>query len=161
MIRMAFIGDPERIPAEILAKAEELRRRSVVSMGRLVLKLSTKIKADKLSGDPLKNRTGTLRRSITAKPVMESGNTITGEVSTNVIYARIHEYGGQTAPHVILPKRGRALAFTMNGRQFVLAKVNHPGSKIPERSFMRSALREMEPEIRAEFSTMIGEVLGR
>jgi hypothetical protein len=38
-------------------------------------------------------------------------------------------------------------------------KVNHPGSLIPERSFMRSALDEMRPEIRAEFEKALTEVV--
>lgn len=53
-------------------------------------------------------------------------------VGTNVKYAAIHNFGGQTRPHVIRPKYKKALAF--NGR--VVKKVNHPGSKIPARKFM-------------------------
>lgn len=53
-------------------------------------------------------------------------------VGTNVVYARIHNEGGTTRPHVNRPRYKQALAF--NGR--VVKKVNHPGSVIPERRFL-------------------------
>lgn len=53
-------------------------------------------------------------------------------IGSNVAYAAIHQFGGQTAPHVIRPRNKKALAF--NGR--VVKKVNHPGSKIPARPFL-------------------------
>lgn len=53
-------------------------------------------------------------------------------VGTNVVYAGIHNFGGQTKPHVIRPKHKKALKF--NGR--FAKKVNHPGSKIPKREFL-------------------------
>lgn len=53
-------------------------------------------------------------------------------VGTNKVYAAIHQFGGQTRPHVILPRNKKALAF--GGR--VVKKVNHPGSKITARPFL-------------------------
>lgn len=53
-------------------------------------------------------------------------------VGTNVVYARIHNEGGITRPHVIRAKNKRALYF--NGR--FAKQVNHPGSRIPERRFL-------------------------
>lgn len=46
-------------------------------------------------------------------------------------YAAGHQFGVQTKPHVIRPRRKQALAFGGG----VFAKVNHPGSKIPPRPF--------------------------
>jgi phage gpG-like protein len=70
---------------------------------------------------------GRLRDSI-----VESVTGTSAAIGTNVVYAAIHQLGGQTRPHVILPKNKKALAF--NGR--VVKKVNHPGSKIPARPFL-------------------------
>lgn len=53
-------------------------------------------------------------------------------VGSNKRYARIHQLGGQTPAHVILPRNKKALAFA--GR--IVRKVNHPGSKIPARPFL-------------------------
>lgn len=52
---------------------------------------------------------------------------------TNVPYAGIHNFGGKTRPHVIRPKNKKALRF---GGRFA-KKVNHPGSKIPKREFLK------------------------
>jgi phage gpG-like protein len=160
MIRAAIIGDPNKVPQYILNKFPQIQGACRVSMGRLVLSLTRKIKEEKLSGQVLKNRTGTLRRSITPS-VLGTDTIAEGKVSTNIEYARIHEFGGKTLPHVILPKRGKALAFAWKGKEVFFAKVNHPGSTFPERSFMRTALEEMKPEILEEFQNAIFEVIGR
>ena len=70
---------------------------------------------------------GVLRNSIT-----QNSTATEAVVGTNVEYAAIHNFGGQTAPHTILPKNGKALKF---GGRFA-KRVNHPGSKIPARPFM-------------------------
>lgn len=129
-------------------------------MSRLVLALSNRVKFQKLSGQVLKNRTGTLRRSI-APNVSAAGNVIIGTVATNVEYAHIQEYGGKTPAHDIFPKKGRALAFMMGGKQVIVKSVHHPGSVIPEHSFMRTSLAEMEPEIKVAFENAVSEVVSR
>lgn len=129
-------------------------------MASLVIALSNKIKFDKLSGQVLKNQSGTLRRSITPA-VKTAGAVLTGEVATNIEYAAIHEYGGRTKPHDIFPRKGRALAFMMGGKKVIVKSVHHPGSVFPERSFMRTALNEMQPEIRSAFEAAVSEVINR
>jgi phage virion morphogenesis protein len=49
-----------------------------------------------------------------------------------MVYARIHQEGGETKAHTIKPKQKKALRF--NGR--FAKKVNHPGSRIPPRPYM-------------------------
>jgi phage gpG-like protein len=160
MIRAVIVGDPNKVPRYILSKFPQIQGAVRVSMARLVLKLASKIKGEKLSGQVLRNKTGTLRRSIS--PSVSGSETFAeGKVSTNIEYARIHEYGGRTPPHVILPKRGRALAFSWKGQDVFFAKVNHPGSAMPERSFMRTALEEMKPEILEEFNNAIMQVVSK
>ena len=157
MIRGVLVGD-DKLKAWMATRYPEMEKGVQTSMARLVISLARKIKEEKLSGQVLKNQTGRLRRSITPN-IRGMGTQIVGEVGTNVEYAAIHEYGGKTPPHEILPKRGRALAFMMGGKQVIVRKVNHPGSKMPERSFMRTALKEMEPEIRASFENAISQVI--
>jgi phage virion morphogenesis protein len=53
-------------------------------------------------------------------------------LGSHLIYARIHQEGGQTGAHTIRPNRAQALRF--NGR--LVKKVNHPGSRIPARPYM-------------------------
>lgn len=59
-----------------------------------------------------------------------SGNELT--IGSSAIYAAIHQLGGKTKPHSILPRKKQALAF--GGR--VVKKVDHPGSLIPARPFL-------------------------
>jgi phage gpG-like protein len=127
-------------------------------MAKLVIKLTRKIKQEKLSGQVLKNRTGRLRGSINPK-ISQSETVIEGIVGTNKEYAPIHEYGGSFIgarkhlmhpPHLITRAHGERV---MTGSPF--------GMKFPERSFMRTALSEMEPEIRAEFEKAVFGVIRR
>lgn len=110
-------------------------------IGRAVLSVQARVK-DKLSDDVLRVKTGRLRRSITEK-VTASGDRVEGIVGTNVEYAPIHEYGfiGKVSVRESLrtSKLGRVFSVSAHERQV----------DMPERSFLRSALTEMQPEIRA------------
>lgn len=71
-----------------------------------------------------------------------------GVVGTRVEYARIHELGGKTKPHVIEPRRAKVLAFKIGGEMRFAKRVNHPGSRIPARPSMAPALHIAEPAMR-------------
>lgn len=129
------------IPAQVVdAVAKKIRT--------LTINLQHHIVADKLQGQVLHHRSGALSRSI-QQNVETNDTTTTGRVysSGDVKYAAIHEFGGQTPPHDILPTKAQALAFMIGGEQVFAKIVHHPGSKIPERSFMRSGLYDMADEI--------------
>jgi phage gpG-like protein len=184
MIKFAIVGDPHAIPAFIQRKFPEVRTAIGVSMGRLVLRLQRKIKEEKLSGQVLQTRTGTLRRSISSMVEQGPGPmVITGIVGTNKIYAAAHEYGARINIPEIFPKKAKALAWLKSGFDLSAAKGKFKvtgqwtkkGGKalgamgalqyathtkahpvvLPERSFMRTALNEMAPEIRAEFEQVV------
>lgn len=53
-------------------------------------------------------------------------------IGTNKIYGAIHQLGGTTRPHTIVPRRAQALA-TPYG---IFKKVRHPGSTIPARPYL-------------------------
>lgn len=73
-------------------------------------------------------RSGGLASSIQQQ--FDQHNSVVG---TNKIYAAIQNFGGRTSPHVIRPKNKRALSFG----GIVVRSVNHPGSEIPAREFLR------------------------
>lgn len=104
------------------------------------------------SDKPLIRRGGgqSLYSSITVQSDASSAT-----VGTNIKYAAIHQFGGQTRPHVILPRNKRALAF--GGR--VVKKVNHPGSRIPARPFLALA-HEDEEKIVGKVSAYLKSVIG-
>ena len=96
----------------------------------------------------LNARSGALQDSIAAE-VSASGDGVVASVGSvgDVKYAAIQEYGGKTPAHEILPTKAQALAFVAGGAQRFARKVEHPGSLIPERSYLRSSLEEMRGEI--------------
>lgn len=104
------------------------------------------------SDKPLIRRGGgqSLYSSITVQ-----SDATSASVGTNIKYAAIHQFGGQTRPHVILPRNKKALAF--GGR--VVKKVNHPGSKIPARPFL-SITPEDEDKIIGKVSAYLKNVIG-
>lgn len=83
----------------------------------------------KVRGAKILQNTGRL-----AKSIQQHSDGSSAQVGTNLKYAAIHQFGGQTAAHVIRPRRKKALAWA-SGRHPVKS-VNHPGSKIPARPFL-------------------------
>jgi len=112
--------------------------------------LADLVKNDKLSGAVLNARSGALSDSI-AVSVAADGDGVLASVGSegDVKYAAIQEYGGKTSAHEILPVKGNVLAFIVGGAQHFAHKVEHPGSVIPERSYLRSSLEDMKDEILA------------
>ena len=118
------------IKATIIGDIETINRIKLISsavtdsvarqMMRCAIMVQRRVK-EKLSGPVLKVQTGSLRSSIHAE-VKAGRNSILGVVGTNIKYAGIHEYGG------------------MGGR--------YGTAKYPERSFLRSSLKELTPEIK-------------
>jgi len=84
--------------------------------------------SDRRRGQTL-TASGRLRDSITR---FVSGDSVV--VGTNVEYAAIHQFGGKTPPRTIRPKTKKALSWP--GAAHPVAKVEHPGSKMPERAFL-------------------------
>lgn len=133
-----FKSMPAAVHAALLQKVYELS-----------LKLEAHVKKNKLSGQVLGRKSGRLIRSIGSK-VLQTPQSVFGIVfqSSDVPYGAIHEYGGKTGAHLIVPKKAKVLAFAGKGGGQVFArKVNHPGSTFPERSYMRSSLRDLSTEI--------------
>lgn len=123
------------------------------SLGRLTLELMTKVKLEKLSGpgtgQALNVRTGRLRRSITQR-ITDNGREVRGIVGTNVEYAKFHEFGQSVKDELKKHREGFKAKL----------KANKPALKaddLPPRSFLRSALKEMEPRIREEFAHAVKE----
>jgi len=149
-VKITIVGDFEvcakfeKAPAEI----REALKRGVQRATLAVLKRSK----EKLSDDVLRVRTGRLRRSITSK-VEDQGGSIVGSVGTVVQYGRVHEFGFNgtvtVRDHLRRAKSGKEINVRAHSR-----KVN-----LPERSFLRSALREIEPEIAGLIETEINKKL--
>ncbi len=130
-------GYPAVLAAALDAKASELA-------GALL----DLVRNDKLSGGVLNVGSGALRDSIVAS-ISSDASGVVASVSSigDVKYAAVQEYGGKTSAHEILPVKAQALAFVAGGAQRFARRVEHPGSLIPERSYLRSSLDDMHDEI--------------
>lgn len=120
----------------------KLRVQLKIAITRLAIKLQRYVKSDKLSGQVLNVRTGTLRRSID-QIVVDQGDRIIGKVSTNVGYGKRHEYGFTGAETVEAHMREikKAWGRSITPRQ-VQIREHTRTVNLPERSFLRSALRD-------------------
>jgi len=119
------------IPAEELARA----RRAIQDhnqdvedgLHRLVVRTTYRVSANAKRNAP--SKFGKLRQSIT-----EKFSKLTGEVAVNVDYAGAVEFGSK--PHIIRPKKKKALAFKPGGGfkfwdesgRVVVKWVKHPGT---------------------------------
>ena len=133
-----FDAYPAALQAALGAKATEL----ATALADLV--------KDKLSGAVLNAGSGALRDSIAASVTADADGILALVASEgDVKYAAIQEYGGKTSAHEILPVKGDVLAFVAGNGQHFARRVEHPGSVIPERSYLRSSLEDMKDEILA------------
>lgn len=158
MITFVLQGDRE-VFAQLGENSDEARfgiARTVTRLG-LETELLTK---QKLSGQVLRVRTGLLRASINSR-VTEGASQVTATIGTNVKYAGIHEFGGKIHVPEIRPVKARALAFRVGGKTVFAMSARAHDVRIPERSFLRSALREMQPKIKAELQATVNEAMRR
>jgi phage gpG-like protein len=124
------------------------------AVARLGLELQRKVQ-EKLSGEVLKVRTGSLRSSINTR-IIDTPSEVSATVGTNIAYARYHEYGVARA-WLIEARNAKALRFTVGGETLFRRRVIHPS--LPERSFLRSALKEMTPQIEMELREAVAEAI--
>lgn len=158
MITGQIIGDKAFIAR--LEKISPVMHREVLTSTRMLAAVLTRyVKSQKLSGQVLKNRTGNLRRSINYQ-IEDFADKITGIVGTNASYAHAHEYSFHGAVMVKEHMRNQTMAWgrPMTPRQ-VMVRSHSMQMNLPERSFMRSALREMSPEIQAEYERAMNRAI--
>lgn len=160
-IRGEIKGDRE-VVADLRRFDTAARGEIQKGIGRVTLKLLTRVKAQKLTGQALNVRTGRLRRSITQR--IEAGaDEISGIVGTNVEYAAIHEYGFKGAvsvkQHLRLVKE--AFGRPLKSPVWSTVRAHSVNVNMPERSFLRSALADLKSsgEIEAEIDAAIARAV--
>jgi phage gpG-like protein len=146
-----FDAYPAALQAALNAKGVEL-----------AAALADLVKNNKLSGAVLNTGSGALSDSIAASVTADADGVLASVGSEgDVKYAAIQEYGGKTSAHEILPSKGDVLAFVAGDGRHFARRVEHPGSLIPERSYLRSALAGMKDEIVTAFADAPAEAWGR
>lgn len=150
MINFQYSVDGSRAMARLNGLPDALAERVRRIVTRFAIELQGYVKEGKLTGEVLHVRTGTLRRSINNKVVTNAAGT-SGSVGTNVKYGRVHEYGFNGAVSVKGHLRTIKQAF---GKSIAPTQVEVSGftrnMRVPERSFLRSALKDMKPQLLAQ-----------
>lgn len=155
MITAKIIGDVT-LSEKFMLTSSEVAGAAEASIGRSCLRLMSRVKKNKLSGQVLNARTGRGRRSINQR-VVKSNGEVSGYVGTNVKYMEMHEEGGvkNVKAHLRLVKQafGKAL------KTPVWANVSAHEMKVSQRSFLKTALVEMQTEIIHDLNASINRVL--
>lgn len=159
MLKMEFIGGGI-LAAVFKAYAADVQDAVVKSVGRSALRLQREVKQNRLSGRVLRVRTGNLRRSVHQR-VNVSGNVVSGEVDTNVRYGIAHEYGfaGSVNVKASLRQVRQAFGKPLKPPRYVRVRAHTRDVKLPERSFLRSALCDLTPKFADDLQKSIGKVL--
>lgn len=141
----------EQFLAQLTQKKDALDAAMLRVLTRLSVEVQAGVKTNRLSGQSLHVRTGTLRRSIN-RLVVQTGDGVYAQVGTNVAYAGVHEYGFQGIVNV------RAHVRQMpSGEQNVRAHTRRVD--LPARSFLRSELASRADDIRAQIRKAAVEAL--
>lgn len=158
------VENAKEVVGNIMDVADRIRAEVHVQMEDSMVELYMYITGAKLSGQVLNVRTGRLRAAVGSR-VYESGDEVIGEVYVpldKVPYARLQEMGGKTKAHIIRPKVRKALRFIgADGDEVITSLVNHPGSVMPERSFMRSGLHDMTTRILNDLNDAIARAVNK
>ena len=150
------------VDTEVIAKferlPEELRVAVEAKFAGLIELVREKVE-ENLGGAVLQTKTGNLLAALRSGVSEAGGNTI-GFVeiepgSKEEVYGRAHEYGGKSSYWIEVGAKG--VLANKEDNFFSKRDVLHPPAK--ERSFMRSALREMMPTIIAEMEATIASVI--
>jgi phage gpG-like protein len=137
-----------------------MRGRIRDAVEQAAIMLTRYVKEEKLSGQVLKNRTGTLRRKINYK-LSETPSTIEATVGVKLAYAAAHEYGFDGMVHASVRAHVRNVNSrnvrsqvegknrkVVQGITYVREHERNTHMHLPERSFLRSSLAENQTKIR-------------
>jgi hypothetical protein len=149
MIKFELIGGNE-----VIQKLQTIEPKIYDSLLKTItilsIQLQSNIKSQKLSGQVLKTKTGTLRRSIN-QATRQDESSISGIVGIGEDakkYGVMHEFGFSGTENIKAHLRTIKQAF---GKSIAPKTINIRGhSRVvnyPEHSFMRSALTDMNDEI--------------
>ncbi|MGH7030579.1 MAG: HK97 gp10 family phage protein [Stellaceae bacterium] len=158
MISAGLVGDRAALD-RLRALPDAANAGLARAIAKLGIALQSNVQQNKLSGQVLNVRSGALKSSIDVA-VEQSGAGITATVFTNLDYAAAQEYGFSGTVNVRASLRLIQEAF---GRP-IAAKAIGVGAHsrrmdLPARSFLRSALAGMAPDISAGVEDALREAI--
>ena len=156
MITAYLIGDEQAVE-RLRALPEAVNSRLLRLITQLGIELQLAVQQDKLSGQVLRSRSGSLKSSIGVK-VDQSGGAITASVFSESQYAGAQEYGFAGTVSVRASLRRMTEAFGRPiAEKMISVRAYDRRMDLPERSFLRSALDDMTPAIREEVEAALAQ----
>ena len=158
MISAQLVGD-EQLLQRLRALHDTINAGLARCITQLGIDLQRNVQQDKLSGQVLKTRTGTLKSSIDCR-VGQSARGATADVFTALRYAAAQEYGFTGTVSVgaslrrIRQSFGRPIA-----EKTISVRAYDRRMSLPERSFLRSALEDMTPAIGEAINAAVAEAI--
>lgn len=144
----------------VVARLREMGGAVRIALRRAVTEEAIRVEArvrEKLAGEVLKERSHALHDSIHTT-IDDTATRVIAKVGTDREYAAIHEYGFQGVEQVREHTRRISVAF---GRPIdpveVTVRAHARQMNMPERSFLRSTLTEMRPEIVARLEEAVAQ----
>ncbi|HLJ52131.1 MAG TPA: hypothetical protein VKT24_02025 [Rhizomicrobium sp.] len=138
------------------ALPQDLASRLAAVVATLAQRLYDRVE-ENLSGAVLQRRSGRLASSIVQQ--IDGLSASVGFDPAAVPYGAAQEFGADIRAHLIAAKNARALSFVVAGKRVFARRVMFPGAHLPERSFLRSALADLAPEIGAAIAATVAETV--
>lgn len=162
----------ESLMAMLKGFRPRFRAKLLATVQRLAIDMQRAAKEEKLSGQVLHVRSGTLRRSINQR-VEEKAGGIFGYIGTNVEYAGAHEYGFKGVvsikehvrreKKVISPKYNKKKDVWIVRKKLTgfstIVSAHTRQMTLPERSFLRSTLMDYASKLKEGMTQAAQEAL--
>jgi hypothetical protein len=103
-------------------------------------------------------KSGKLAASIHSR-IIDGPRSITAKVGSPLRYAAAQEFGAHIPAHDLAARKAKAMAFMLGGKQVFATSDHFPGAVIPPHSFLRTALRDLAPEIVSSLEDEAGQSL--
>jgi phage gpG-like protein len=156
-VTVELIGQ-DAVLLRLRAMGDAVRRSLLRAVTRAAIEVQARVR-QKLAGEVLQERTHHLHDSIHYE-VADSASGIVATVGTDVVYAAIHEYGFSGSEQVREHMRRVSVAF---GKPIepvdALVRAHSRQVNMPARSFLRSSLTELAPEIRSEIQAAVDQAV--
>ena len=160
MITAYLVGDVQLLE-RLRALPGAINSGLLRGIAQLGIELQRHVQQDKLSGQVLRSRTGSLRSSISLQ-VDRSGGAVTASVFTDSRYAGAQEYGfaGTVSVRASLRRIREAFGRPI-AEKAISVRAYDRRMDLPERSFLRSAVEDIPPAIRDEVEAALAKAVSQ
>ena len=139
---------------ELLRKLGGMTRELEAEFQRGVMTTAQNVESrvkNKLKGPVLNVRSGNLSKKWQTK----AHGRLAAMVKTDVVYSRIHEFGGVMPPHRVAPRNRKALHWMAGGQNRFSRGHMLPAIRIPERPYARPSVAEEKPHMIERFRRIV------